>query len=118
MGTSYEGRTPSNFEDMLSASKTAVVAKSGIAMFASMWTDSDATKGDVFYQIYNRATKDVSDEKKARSRHALTLAAEDVKNYGGLSDVDPSWVMVITWADQLPRSSYNPSNDMVQYHLE
>ncbi|KAK2157058.1 hypothetical protein NP493_1917g00000 [Ridgeia piscesae] len=112
MGASYERRTPSKFEDMLSASKKRAVAKSGIAMFASMWTDSDAKQGEVFYQVYDRATKGMSDDNKARAKHALTLAEEDVKNYGGLSDVNPSWVMVITWADQIPRSSYNPSNDM------
>ena len=114
MGASYERRTPSKFEHMMSASKKRAVVKSGIAMFAPMWTDSDATHGDVFYQVYDRATKGMSADNKARAKHALTLAEEDVVNYGGLSDVTPSWVMVITWTDQLPRSSYNPSNDMVR----
>ena len=114
MGTSYESRTPTKFEDMLSASKKEAVAKSGFAMFAPMWTDADARHGDVFYHVYNRATKDVSDNNKARARHAMTMAAEDVRQFGGLSDVDPSWVMVITWVDMLPRASYNPPYDQVK----
>ena len=116
MGASYESRTSTKFEDMLSASKKEAVAKSGFAMFAPMWTDADALKGDVYYHVYNRATKDVSDDNKARARHATTMAAEDVKKFGGLSDVDPSLVMVITWANILPRVSYNPTYDKVTYY--
>ena len=118
MGASYESRTPIKFEDMLSPSKKEAVANSGFAMFAPMWTDGDALKGDVFYQVYNRATDGVSADNKARARHALTMAAEDVRRFGGLSDVDPSWVMVITWADMLPRASYNPTYDKVTYYSD
>ncbi|KAI0221528.1 Mucin-like protein [Lamellibrachia satsuma] len=111
MGSSYKGRTPTRFEDMFSASKKEAVAKSGFAMFAPMWTDADARQGHVFYHVYNRATEGVSADNKARTRHAMTMAAEDVRQFGGLSDVDPSWVMVITWADMLPRASFNPHYD-------
>ena len=101
---------------MLSASKKEAVAKLGFAMFGPMWTDADARQGDVFYHVYNRATEGVSDDNKARARHAVTMAAEDVRHFGGLSDVDPSWVMVITWANMLPRASYNPHYDKVKYY--
>ena len=101
---------------MLSASKKVAVKKSGFAMFTPMWTDADASKGDVFYHVYNRATEGVSDDNKARARHAMTMAAEDVRQFGGLSDVDPSWVKVITWADMIPRASYKQQYDRVKYY--
>ena len=113
MGTSYRSRTPTKFEDMLSNSKKKAVETSGFAMFAPMWTDSDASSGDVFYHVYDRATKGVTNDNRARARHANAMAVEDVKNFGGLSDVDPSWIMVITWKDLIPRASYIPSNDLV-----
>ena len=116
MGASYNSRIPTKFEDMLSASKKVAVKKSGFAMFTPMWTDADASEGDVFYHVYNRATEGVSDDKKARARHVMTMAAEDVRQFGGLSDVDPSWVMVITWADMIPRGSYNQQYDRVKYY--
>ena len=103
---------PIKFKDMLSASKKKVVGKSGFAVIAPMWTDADATKGDVFYHVYDRATERLSDD-KVNTSYVMTLAAEDVMTYGGLSDVHPSWVMVVTWVDQLPRASYNPLNDKV-----
>ena len=100
---------------MLSASKRRTVAKSGFAMFAPMWTDADARHGDVFYHMYDGATVGLSDDNKARARHARTMAAEDVRQFGGISDVDPSWVMVITWTNMLPRSFYRRSLDKVNW---
>ena len=84
-------------------------------MFAPMWTDADAHHGDVFYHMYDGANVGLSDDNKARARHARTMAAEDVRQFGGLSDVDPSWVMVITWSDILPRSFYRSSYDKVKW---
>jgi len=116
MGASYESRTPTTFTDMLSASKKSAVVKTGFAIFAPMWTDCDATKGDVFYHIYDGATKDLSNDNKARARHGLVMAAEDVRKFGGISDVNPSFVMVITWANMIPRASYKPANDKVMFY--
>ena len=116
MGASYESRTPTKFVDMLSASKKAAVVKTGFAIFAPMWTDSDATKGDVFYHVYDGATTALSNDNKARARHGLAMAAEDVRKFGGISDVNPSFVMVITWANMLPRASYKPENDKVMFY--
>ena len=101
---------------MLSNSKKKAVETSGFAMFAPMWTDSDASSGDVFYHVYDRATKGLTNDSMARARHAMAMGVEDVKNFGGLSDVDPSWIMVITWKDMIPRASYIPSNDLVKYY--
>ena len=41
--------------EMLSLSKRLKANARGITMMAPLWTDNDATQGDVFYHIYDLA---------------------------------------------------------------
>ena len=104
------------FTEMFSAAKTKTVEKDGFAMFAPIWTDSNAKEGHVFYHSYDRAIAGLSDDDKARTMHAMTLATEDVRNVGGPSNFRPTWVIVITWENVLPRMSYDQENDKVMYY--
>ena len=78
-----------------------------------MWTDANAKEGHVFYQTYTQATAGLSDGAKARTKRVMAKAAKDVKSLDGPSDVKPSWVLVVTWENLLPRVSYEAENDKV-----
>ena len=113
LGATYQSRTPNLFEDMFSASKSTVVESTGFVMLAPMWTDANAKEGHVFYQAYTQATAGLSDDAKARTERVMAKAIVDVKSLGGPSDFRPTWVLVVTWENLLPRVSYEAENDKV-----
>ena len=117
LGASYISRTPNMFVDMFSPTKKADIYKSGFAMFAPMWTDCNAKEGNVFYHVYDGSTVGLSDTAKARAQYTWTKAKADVKKFAGLAEFTPTWVMVVTWENTLPRISYDPENDKVKRYV-
>ena len=45
-------------------------------------------------------------------QHAINHATDDVIRSGGVSVIDITWVLVVTWKDAVPRTSYS-SYDLV-----
>lgn len=113
LGSNYRSRTPNLFTNMFNPSKEAVLDRTGFAMFAPMWSDVNAREGNVFYHVYDQATTGLSDDERARTKHVMAKARVDVKRYGGRELFNPTWVMVVTWENILPRMSYDPENDKV-----
>ena len=55
-GLDFESRNPVRLnQEMLSLTKRLKAKTRGITMMAPLWTDNDATQGDVFYHIYDLA---------------------------------------------------------------
>ena len=82
-------------------------------MFAPIWSDVNANEGNVFYHVYDQATTGLSNDDRARTKHVMAKARLDVKRYGGRELFNPTWVMVVTWENMLPRMSYDLENDKV-----
>ena len=82
-------------------------------MVAPFWVDNDARYGRVFYHIYDATVGDNAESEKARTREMLKMAEKDAIEHGGVSQVDPSWVLVVTWTDMVPRVWYNAYADHV-----
>ena len=78
-------------------------------MVAPFWVDNDARYGHVFYHIYDAT----DDDNMERTREILKLAEKDAIEHGGVSEVDPSWVLIVTWTDMVPRLWYNAHADHV-----
>ena len=47
------------------------------------------------------------------AQHVVDHAKDDVLSYGGVSETDVTWVMVITWENMTPRMYYSPFYDSV-----
>ena len=55
-GLDFDSRNPVRLnQEMLSLTKRLKAKTRGITMMAPLWTDNDATQGDVFYHIYDLA---------------------------------------------------------------
>ena len=111
MNTPFDGRQPKpGFQSMFDSVKKAAARKKGFVMIAPLWTDNDARQGKVFYHIYNLGADD-SDPYTAAT--VFQRAQTDLSDIS-YTDVDVSWVIVITWVDMLPRMWYNPLVDQVR----
>ena len=94
---------------MFNQYKRQQVKQTGFAMVAPFWVDNDARYGHVFYHIYDAT----DDDNMERTREILKLAEKDAIEHGGVSEVDPSWVLIVTWTDMVPRVWYNANADHV-----
>ena len=55
-GLGFKNRNPKKLQmNIMSAAKLKKIEKRGMALMAPLWTDNDATKGDVYYHIYDLA---------------------------------------------------------------
>jgi len=53
-GLEFDSRNPIRLnKELLSLAKRLKAKKRGMVMMAPLWTDNDATQGDVFYHIYD-----------------------------------------------------------------
>ena len=110
----YDGRWPRRFDMMLSPYKRQQVKKhTGFGMLAPLWGDNDARYGQVYYHIYDTTTDHGTELMRQRTNELLKLAKKDAIEYGGMSEVDPTWVLVVTWDEMLPRVWYNAHSDQV-----
>ncbi|KAK2190863.1 hypothetical protein NP493_66g06040 [Ridgeia piscesae] len=113
-GLDFNSRNPVKLTpEMLSLSKRLKASARGMAMVAPLWTDNDATQGDVFYHIYDLANAGSTSTDLARVQHAIAHAKDDVLASSGVSVTDVSWVMVVTWSNMMPRmylSQYDQPN--------
>ncbi|KAK2149526.1 hypothetical protein NP493_2972g00000 [Ridgeia piscesae] len=91
---------------MLGYAKRKTANKQGFAMLAPLWTDNNARYGQVYYHIYDLTQPGSTPTDKARVKHAIDHARDDVIENGGVSVTDITWVMVITWSGMLPRMYY------------
>ena len=67
-GLDFNSRYPDslNLTKLLSAEKSYLADKHGFTMFAPMWTDSDASYGDVYYHVYDLMKPDLNSDDHAR----------------------------------------------------
>jgi len=98
---------------MLSWRKQQQVKQTGFGMIAPMWADNDANYGHVYYHMYDTTTYGITELERERTSHILKLAKKDAIDSGGMSEVDPTWVLVVTWAEMVPRVWYNAWSDQV-----
>ncbi|KAK2190867.1 hypothetical protein NP493_66g06051 [Ridgeia piscesae] len=103
-GLDFDRRNPVRLnQEMLSLTKRLKAKKRGMVMMAPLWTDNDATKGDVYYHIYDLAKAGSTSTDLARVQHAIAHAKKDILSSSGVSVTDVSWVMVVTWSKMMPR---------------
>ncbi|KAK2158335.1 hypothetical protein NP493_1807g00024 [Ridgeia piscesae] len=111
-GLNFESRYPDRMDkNMLGYAKRKTAQKQGFAMLAPLWTDNDARYGQVYYHIYDKTQPGPTSKDKARVKHAVDHARDDVIENGGVSVTAVTWVMVITWSHMLPRMYYSPWYD-------
>ncbi|KAK2165544.1 hypothetical protein NP493_1362g01015 [Ridgeia piscesae] len=112
-GLNFESRYPDRLSKyLLVNTKRNIAQKKGFAMLAPLWTDNDARKGKVYYHIYDLTQPGSTLTDKARVKHAVDYAKDDVVENSGVSVTDVTWVMVITWSDMLPRMYYSTEYDL------
>ncbi|KAK2190852.1 hypothetical protein NP493_66g04024 [Ridgeia piscesae] len=103
-GLDFDSRNPVRLnQEMLSLTKRLKAKTRGITVMAPLWTDNDATQGDVFYHIYDLANAGSTATDLARVQHAIAHAKEDILSSSDVSVTDVSWVMVVTWSKMMPR---------------
>lgn len=82
-----------------------------MGMLAPLFADNDCSTGATYYHQYaNKRTS--SPTEKARVAAILERAKQDVNKYSGESIV-PTWALVVTWKDMLPRLNYDATKDNV-----
>ncbi|KAK2180866.1 hypothetical protein NP493_421g00002 [Ridgeia piscesae] len=102
----FDSRHPDPLsKNLLGVTKQDKAKKLGFAMLAPFWTDNDARTGNVFYHIYDLTKPGSTAADKARVKHAIYHAGDNVLANGGVSETDVTWVMVITWSRMKPRTS-------------
>ena len=91
-------------------------------MLAPLWSNTDVPEwssesgNNVYYHIYDRTdASQKSPNDRAVLDYVLNKAQEEALEYGGVSHVDPSWVMIVTWVNMMPR--VKPYHDQVRQHL-
>ncbi|KAK2160812.1 hypothetical protein NP493_1626g00009 [Ridgeia piscesae] len=111
-GLNFESRYPVRLRtNMLGYMKRKTAQKQGFAMLAPLWTDNNARYGEVYYHIYDLTQPGSTPTDKARVKHAVDHARDDVVENSGVSVTDVTWVIVITWNRMLPRMYYSPWYD-------
>lgn len=116
LGEEFTRCTPGSFDSLLNNRKRQSVRQSGFAMLAPLWSDTHVSSSatfssytNVYYHIYDSTdtlTRDV--DETVTMNYVLEKAKDDAMNYGGVSDIEPTWVMVITWKNMQPRLWYRP----------
>ncbi|KAI0230680.1 hypothetical protein LSAT2_019006 [Lamellibrachia satsuma] len=106
-------RTPADIRKAMTAIVKQRSRRYGFGILAPLWTDNDCSHGKTFYHVYD-STKTTSDPvEKARMEAIMELAKDDVIKYSGELDFVPTWVLVVTWRNMLPRLNYDAVLDKV-----
>lgn len=68
----------------------------------------------VYYQVYDKASRfQMTPTEYARWETIANRTKADAINYGGTATFDPTWVLVVTWVNQLPRVHYDSATETV-----
>ena len=88
----------------------------GYALLAPFWADSDCTQNSkTYYHEYDSSTTASSPAEKTRTDAIMNLAKQYIKKYSGDQDINPDWVLVVTWINNLPKLEYDPTRDKACY---
>lgn len=113
-GFDYLGRQSQEWANVLDSAAYTKASKEGFAVLAALWVDNDQSAGSsaVYYHLYDSSDA-YTPSKAALTSAVMSKASQDAKTYGGYASFTPTQVLVVTWADQLPRVFYDPTKDSV-----
>ena len=93
-------------EDIMEAMRKGMrkhARRHGFGLLAPFWADSDCTKNSTtYYHAYDNKTTASNPAEKTRTDAIMNLAKEYIKKYSGDQDVNPDWVLVVTWVHNFP----------------
>ena len=75
----------------------------GFGVLAPFWANSDCTENSkTYYHAYDSNTAASNAAEKTRTDVIMNLAKDYIKKYSGDQDVNPDWVLVVTWVNNFP----------------
>jgi hypothetical protein len=90
----------------------------GFGLLAPFWADSDCTQNSMtYYHAYDSKTTVSNAAEKTRTEAIMNLTKDYIKKYTGEQDVNPDWVLVVTWVNNFPLLENDSSRDKVRYFL-
>ncbi|KAI0213904.1 hypothetical protein LSAT2_001008 [Lamellibrachia satsuma] len=104
-------RTPVDIRKAMTPKVKKHSRRYGFAILAPLWTDNDCSRGKTFYHVYDSKKTTSDATKQAEKDKIMNKAKEDIVKYSGELDVTPTWVLVVTWFQVLPRLNYNSERD-------
>ena len=90
--------------------------RSGFGLLAPFWADSDCTQNSkTYYHAYDSKTTVSNPAEKTRTDAIMNLTKDYIKKYTGEQDVNPDWVLVVTWVNNFPLLENDSSRDKVRF---
>ena len=88
----------------------------GFGLLAPFWADSDCTKNsETYYHVYDSKTTASNPAEKSRTDAIMNLAKEYINKYSVDQDVNPDWVLVVTWVNNIPLLDKDSTRNKVCY---
>ena len=90
----------------------------GFGVLAPFWTNSDCTQNSkTYYHVYDSKTTVSNPAEKTRTDAMMHLTKDYIKKYTGEQDVNPDWVLVVTWVNNFPLLENDSFRNKVCYFL-
>ena len=88
----------------------------GFGLLAPFWADSDCTENSTtYYHVYDSNTTVSNPAEKTRTDAMMNLTKDYVKKYSGEQDINPDWVLVVTWVNNFPLLENDSNRNKVCY---
>ena len=88
----------------------------GYGLLAPFCADSDCTtNSSTYYHDYDSKTTASNPAEKTRTDAIMNLTKEYIKKYSGDQDVNPDWVLVVTWVHNFPLLDNDSTRNKVCY---
>ena len=88
----------------------------GFGLLAPFWANSDCTKNSkTYYHEYSSATTVSNPAEKTRTDAIMNLTKDYIKKYSGEQDVNPDWVLVVTWVNNFPLLENDSTRNKVRF---
>ena len=90
--------------------------RSGFGLLAPFWANSDCTKNSkTYYHEYDSKTTATNLAEKPITDGIMSIAKEYIKKYSVDQDVNPDWVLVVTWVSNFPLLDKDSTRNKVCY---
>jgi len=90
----------------------------GFGVLAPFWANSDCTKNSkTYHHVYDSKTTFSNPAEKTRTDAMMNLTKDYIKTYTGEQDVNPDWVLVVTWVNNFPLLENDFTRNKVCYFL-
>ena len=88
----------------------------GFGLLAPFWTNSDCTQNSkTYYHVYDSKTTVTDPAEKTRTDTMMKLTKNYITKYTGEQEVNPDWVLVVTWVNNFPLLENDFTRNKVWY---